>query len=129
MANPHWDAQRWPKFKRSDFECPCCGEFYDWPEFLDILQNARTLASIPFKINSGHRCALHNVRVGGAPLSQHLNLAADISVYRRDRQKILTACRGAGFNGFGFYQNMLHVDLGRPRFWYSGEKAKQKWQF
>lgn len=128
MAKPHWDTRRWRNFKPSDFECPCCGEEYYWPEFLDILQAARELAGIPFKINSGHRCALHNARVGGAPLSQHLNLAVDISVYSHNRQKILTACRDAGFNGFGFYQNMLHVDLGRPRFWYSGEKAKQKWQ-
>jgi len=66
--------------------------------------------------------------VGGAPFSQHLKLAADISTLGHDRRKLLRACRNAGFTGFGFYNTFLHIDLGRPRNWWSGEKAKQLWQ-
>jgi len=123
-----WDAQKWSNFKFAEFACPCCNENLYWPEFFNRLQWARDIARTPFKINSGHRCGLQNARVGGAIHSSHLTLAADIQVTDRTRHKILKACKGAGFSGFGYYQNFLHVDLGKPRFWFSGEKAKLKWQ-
>lgn len=118
----------WPDFDPSEFACRHCGENYIWPEFLDKLQHARSEVGRPFVVLSGHRCALHNARVGGAPLSQHLKLAVDISVKGHNRTQLLGACREAGFTGFGFYHTFLHIDLGRPREWWSGEKAKQLWQ-
>ena len=108
--------------------CRHCGEFYIWPDFMDKLQAARKDVGRPFHILSAHRCSLHNVRIGGAPLSQHLRLAADISLRGHNRRNLLSTCRRAGFTGFGFYSTFLHIDLGRPRHWYGGQKAKDLWQ-
>jgi uncharacterized protein YcbK (DUF882 family) len=78
------------------------------------------------QILSGHRCPIHNARVGGAPLSRHkIHIAFDINLAGHDLAGLLAACRQAGFTGFGYYQTFLHVDHGRPRRWWSkgGQKA------
>lgn len=121
-------AERWPDFQPMEMACRHCGESYDWPEFMDCLQKARSDVRRAFYILSAHRCSLHNARIGGAPLSQHLKLAADISTHGHNRRLLFLACRRAGFTGFGFYQSFLHIDLGRPRHWYGGQKAKGLWQ-
>lgn len=119
---------RWPDFQPTEFACRHCGAVYFWPEFFDRIQAARSRVGRPFIILSGHRCSLHNARVGGAPLSQHLKLAADISLIGHDKSGLLAACENAGFTGFGFYATFLHIDLGHPRKWWSGETARQLWQ-
>ncbi len=123
-----WSLERWPNFTISELACRHCQEVYVWPEFMDRLQQARYDVARPFDILSGHRCSLHNVRVGGAPLSQHLRLAVDISLIGHDKEQLLKACQQAGFHGFGYYQTFLHIDLGKPRHWFGGEKAKEIWQ-
>lgn len=119
---------KWPDFTRAEMSCRHCGEYFTWPDFMDRLQTARTQVGRSFHILSAHRCSLHNARIGGAPLSQHLRLAADISLRGHDRRGLYTACRHAGFTGFGFYSTFLHIDLGRPRHWFGGQKAKDLWQ-
>ena len=99
-----------------------------WPDFMERLQAARNEVGRPFHILSAHRCSLHNARIGGAPLSQHLRLAVDISLHGHNKRALRTACRRAGFTGFGFYSTFLHIDLGRPRHWFGGQKAEDLWQ-
>lgn len=129
-----WDNKRWPNFIAAEFACKCnkycSGEYYHDEQFLDRLQFARKKFNMPIKINSGHRCSLHNAAVGGAPLSMHKSIAVDISTRGFNdyyRSKLLRACQEAGFKGFGFYSNWLHVDLGRARIWFIG-KGRQIWQ-
>ncbi len=122
-----WDAARWPNFTARALACSCreCGgEYWHDPRFIDALQMARTEVGFPLRINSGHRCALHNARVGGAPLSAHKTIAADISIRGLtppQRARLLAACQQAGFKGFGFYTTWLHVDMARPRQWFVGQ--------
>lgn len=118
----------WANFTSLEMSCRHCGETYDWPEFMDRLQRARDVCAQPFLVLSAHRCRLHNARVGGAPLSEHLRLAADISLRGHDPARLLEACAIAGFTGFGFYTTFLHIDLGRPRRWYGSGKAIKLWQ-
>jgi len=118
----------WSSFTPAEMACRHCGEGYDWPDFMQRLQAARSEVGRPFHILSAHRCGLHNGRVGGAPLSQHLKLAADISLRGHDLRPLLRACRDAGFTGFGFYNTFLHIDLGHRRHWFGGQKAKDLWQ-
>ena len=118
----------WPNFTKAEMSCRHCGEYFYWPEFMEKLQTARLRVGRPFHILSAHRCSLHNARIGGAPLSEHLRLAADISLHGHDRRALLMACRRVGFHGFGFYSTFLHIDLGRPRHWFGGQKAKDLWQ-
>jgi len=123
-----WNATRWPDFSSEELACRHCGETYHWPEFIDRLQAVRDDVARPVHVLSGHRCSLHNARVGGAPLSQHLKLAVDIRLLGHAPGELLDASRKAGFRGFGFYQTFLHVDLGHPRHWFGSNKARQLWQ-
>lgn len=123
-----WDEKRWPHFTKAEFSCRHCGAYYHAPYFFDALQRLRRDLGRPLHILSAHRCALHNAAVGGAPLSQHLTMATDISLKGHDRKAIVLAARAAGFRGFGYYVTFLHLDLGRQRHWFGSRKARDLWQ-
>jgi len=106
--------------------CPCCGQFYYDIVSMDCLQTAREIIDKPIRINSGHRCAIHNARVGGVPLSQHKKIAFDINLLGHDRYEVFEACKKAGFGSFGFYKTFLHVDIRSNRNWF-GKGAKGLW--
>ena len=80
--------------------------------FLQKLDNAREIAGIPFKINSGYRTKEHNAKVGGKPKSSHtIGKAADIAYTNsRERWVIVTALQDAGFNRLGIAKGFVHVD-------------------
>ena len=122
-----WDFKRWPNFHPKEFASPDNGMVRYWPEFYDRLQFARTQIGKPFKINSAYRSWRYNLKVGGAPRSEHKRLALDVSLRGHNRHELHRALRLAGFKGFGFYQTFIHVDLGRKRFWYGGEFSKKAW--
>ena len=117
-----------PHFTRAEMACRHCGTLYDWPEFMAALEAVRIAVGQPVRILSGHRCALHNARIGGAPLSQHLRLAADVDLRSHDRRTLVSAARAAGFTGFGYYQTFLHIDMGPSRRWYGSERVRKLWQ-
>ena len=101
-------------FKYDEFDSPDVpgsGEYMD-AEFLAMLDNAREIAGIPFKINSGWRTIEHNQTVGGKPGSSHIvGKAVDIAVRNsRERAIILSALGDAGFNRFGVGKTFIHVD-------------------
>lgn len=87
-------------------------------KFLDMLDDARSIAGIPFKINSGYRSEQHNEKVGGklktpsSKGSSHMyGLAADISVKNSlDRFTIIDALIESGFNRIGIANSFIHVD-------------------
>jgi hypothetical protein len=123
----HWP---WPHFTPKELACPCCGEVCLWPEPLDAIERLRVAMAVPLRIDSGHRCALHNARVGGAPLSLHKRLAFDVSLSGHDCGKLFGAARAAGFRGFGFGRTFLHLDTrARPAHWFYGQRSKEKWAF
>jgi hypothetical protein len=128
MTGPVWESARWPHFSARAIACPCCGGIVIWPEALDALERLRAALGAPLHITSGHRCALHNARVGGAPLSMHKRLAFDIALSGHDRAQLLLAARRAGFTGFGFGQSFLHLDTrARPAHWFYGQRSKDQW--
>ena len=81
--------------------------------FIYLLDSARTIAGVPFTINSGYRTKHRNRIVGGVAGSSHTKgLAADIKVKSgRDRKIILEALQEVGFNRFGIGSTFIHVDL------------------
>ena len=118
------DSWRWPHFSVRELACRCggrfCGgEYWHDAAFLDALEAMRAEAGGPLVINSGHRCAGWNAAVGGAPLSRHKQVAADIRLSGHDRHTLLGAAIGAGFTGLGLGRSFLHVDRrARPARWY-----------
>lgn len=101
-------------FKHAEFDSP------DFPDsgnnmdssFLSMLDNAREVAGIPFRINSGFRTPKHNAKVGGKENSSHLRgFAADIHISNSsDRYDILSALLSVGFNRIGIAKTFIHVD-------------------
>ena len=54
-------------FNINEFDCPSekgSGKLMD-KRFLELLDNARDIAGVPFKITSGYRTKAHNREVGG----------------------------------------------------------------
>ena len=86
--------------------------------FLRMLDKAREIAGISFKINSGYRSEAHNLRVGGVPKttsnrgSSHLyGFAADIScTTSNNREIIVRSLIKAGFTRLGIAKTFMHVD-------------------
>ena len=81
-------------------------------QFIQRLDAARTLAGVPFFLNSALRSYERNKAVGGKPNSSHLRgLAADIVVTdSRMRYKIVKGLLQAGFTRIGIGKNFIHVD-------------------
>ena len=108
-------------FNFSEFDCNCktcqrngtnTGEEKMDESFLEMLDRARHLSGVPFKINSGVRCETHNRAVGGKKNSAHLQgCAADIHCNdSRARCYIIGALLEVGFNRVGVADTFIHVD-------------------
>ncbi|WMU93390.1 hypothetical protein EMOOHJMP_00197 [Microcystis phage MaAM05] len=77
------------------------------------LQVIRDLLGKPIIINSGYRSKAHNLAVGGASHSQHLNgMAADIVVSGMPAKAVQEFLRHWS-GGMGCYQHYTHLDI-RP---------------
>lgn len=91
-------------------------------QLLTQLDRARTIAGIPFKINSGFRTKSHNTAINGSPTSSHLNgSAVDIHcVDSGSRQKIVDSLISAGFKRLGIANTFIHADMDKnknPAIW------------
>lgn len=127
MLVPSW---RWPHFSVRELACRCAGRYcagayWHDPEFLNALEALRAEAGRALVVTSGHRCALWNAAVGGAPLSRHRQLAVDIALAGHERHALRAAAIGRGFTGLGLARTFLHLDRrGRPATWtYTGSSS------
>jgi uncharacterized protein YcbK (DUF882 family) len=105
----------------SEFDSPDLkgsGQFMD-ETFLSMIDEARRIANVPFKINSGFRTVEHNATVKGKKSSSHLKgLAADIScVDSRSRFNVLSALIVVGFHRIGVSKSFIHcdIDIDKPK--------------
>ena len=101
-------------FELSEFDSPDeigSGKYMD-ESFLSMLDDARSIAGIPFIINSGFRSKSHNAYVGGKEQSSHqFGYAVDLHCTdSRSRFIIIDALIKAGFNRIGVGNTFLHVD-------------------
>ena len=107
-------------FELSEFDSPDqigSGKLMD-SSFLQMLDDARGIAGIPFRITSGFRTPSHNAYVGGVQPSlkskgsSHLfGYAADIACNNSaDREIILNSLIRAGFRRIGIANGFIHVD-------------------
>jgi len=109
-------------FQPEEFDCKCSkcrtnnegrgAEMMD-DYFLQMLDDARHKAGVPFRITSGYRCIAHNRSIlGSVKDSAHTKgLAADIACSdSRTRGYIIGALYEAGFNRIGIHEHFIHVD-------------------
>ena len=82
------------------------------PDFLEMIDRARDIAGIPFKINSGMRSEAWNRHVGGRLGSSHLKgCAADVHCDNSaSRSKIVATLIQANFRRLGIAKTFVHVD-------------------
>ena len=102
-------------FKITEFECKCgCGLNNIDNELLIVLEQARHLAGVPFKINSGCRCKKHNDSLpNSSPTSSHVKgLAVDIKC-DNDEQRfyIINGLMQAKFLRIGIAKTFIHADI------------------
>ena len=100
-------------FKKNEFLCKCgCGENSIQESFLAMLDNARDISGIAYKISSGTRCATHNKNIGGVSDSAHISgYAADIVCKdSRSRALIRSGLMEAGFTRLGVAKSFIHSD-------------------
>ena len=105
-------------FKEEEFMCKCgCGINNYNKDTARMLDQARKVANIPFKINRACSCPSHNKKVGGSDTSSHISTkkiectAFDISCTNsNDRFKMIEALYLVGFNRIGIAKSFIHVD-------------------
>ena len=108
-----FDTEKVKYFKSSEFVCKCCGENQISSDLVYLLDKARNLAGIPFRINCGYRCKKHNKEVGGVEDSSHCKgLAVDISADGDvSRFRIVEALLNVGFKRVLLYSTFIHCDI------------------
>jgi uncharacterized protein YcbK (DUF882 family) len=99
-------------------------------DFICLLDDARELAGIPFKITSGYRTPEYNKQLidygfKASLTSSHIQgLAADIEAKSsEERFKILTALLKVGINRIGLGEDFIHADYD------PNKKSKLIWNY
>ncbi len=100
-------------FKESEFTCDGVNCFDKMsPKLLEMLEEARDVADVPFNLTSTWRSKSKNKDAGGKPNSAHLRgNAVDIACDSSFKRLImLEALIGAGFTRIGVAKTFIHVD-------------------
>jgi len=112
----YWNV--YPNFTPEEFRCRCgCGTCLVDREFLNRVQQMRTVLGRPMPIVSGCRCPSWNEHEGGLPNSAHLTIegghlcrAGDIGARTsRSRYRILKLALEY-FPRIGLHRHFIHVD-------------------
>jgi len=87
------------------------------PELVKMLDNARGIAGVPFKLNSGLRTVEQNKKAGGVSDSAHLTgTAVDIACPNDGaRWKIITSLQKVGFTRIGIADTFVHCDIDKTK--------------
>ena len=108
-------------FDLSEFDSPDDTDSGDNMDihFVRKLDEAREIAGIPFKVNSGYRTPFHNTKVGGVKDSSHIKIpccAVDIKAEdSRTRFLIISAAIQVGINRIGIGNNFIHLDADKTK--------------
>lgn len=110
----NWD--NYSNFSKYEFDCKETGKNEMEPEFLDKLQELRTLLGKPIIITSGYRAPEHSIEaVKDSPGYHTKGIAADISCWGTDAYDIARLAFQLGFTGIRFSQRkgkpwFIHLD-------------------
>lgn len=103
-------------FKDEEFRKaqPSCSLSDMEPKLMLMLDEARELAGVPFKINSAFRSVDYEKSKGRKGTSRHcFGKAVDIACYTSNfRFRIVDALLRVGFKRIGIGSNFIHCDIG-----------------
>ena len=102
-------------FNLMEFQCPCCHTALLQPRLVLMLEALRIRWGLPLIINSGYRCAKHNIEVGGAKNSLHRRgLAADVRMAAEEQERFRSAALSEGFAKALAYpsRGFIHLEIG-----------------
>ena len=107
----------YPNFSKTEFDCHHTGENKMRPEFMEILQQIRTVYDKPMVITSGYRSPLHPIEARKSKAGEHTyGLAADIAVRGVDAMDLIVVAYGHGVRRIGVNQKgdgrYLHIGVG-----------------
>lgn len=82
------------------------------PDFLAMLDEARGIADVPFRLSSAYRCEKHNEAVGGVEDSAHTKGRAVDVIARSgfEKWRVVHGLKKAGFNRIGINSKFVHAD-------------------
>jgi len=107
-------------FTKDELACPCCGDMYLQPGFLDALNAVRSRYGHPMGVTSGCRCHAHNTVIRGHERSLHVfgnkahktdTCAVDISVTDGEKRAALVEAALAEGLSVGVASNFIHIDM------------------
>jgi zinc D-Ala-D-Ala carboxypeptidase len=100
-------------FSVEEFACPCCKVNKCGADLINALERVRVGYGKPLVINSGYRCMKHNVEIGGAARSKHLEgIAVDIRAFSgAEKYELIRLGILFGFKGIGVANSFVHLDL------------------
>lgn len=110
----NWD--KYPNFKKEEFDCKHTGKNFMQPDFMDALQALRTEYGRPMRVTSGYRDITHPAEAGKSRPGQHnKGLAVDIACDANGAYEIMALAVKHGFTGIGVSQKagiprFLHLD-------------------
>tara|TARA_R110002033_G_scaffold52430_3_gene99775 strand:- start:23 stop:409 length:387 start_codon:yes stop_codon:yes gene_type:complete len=104
-------------FTREELSCKGTGEYDMNEEFMSKLEKLRIKFNEPMIITSGYRHPAHNMAIGGARYSAHVQgRAVDVSVMGKSALRLVRLALGCGMTGIGVAQRgaavkrFIHLD-------------------
>lgn len=88
--------------------------------FKELIDEARSMAKVPFVVNSGFRCDAHNQAVKSTSTNHTTGRAADIACRAGfTRLYMIRGLLNAGFQRLGIGQTYIHADTNNlpPAIW------------
>ncbi len=95
----------YPNFTEDEFRCKHTGKCEMRPEFMEKLQQLRTLYGKPMRVTSGYRDRTHPAEVNKPTTGEHsTGCAADIAVEGHDALRLVRLALELGFPRIGVQQ-------------------------
>lgn len=113
MSNAQWD--KYPNFKKAEFDCKETGENNMQHEFMEKLQKIRIDYAKPMIITSGFRSKNHSIEKKKTHSNgEHTQgFCADIYCNNgSDRFRLITLALHHGITRIGIAKNFLHLGIG-----------------
>ena len=105
-------------FSEKEMRCPCCNACDMDEEFMENLQEIRTICGFGFRVNSAYRCSEYNNKISKNTRGQHITgQAVDISMKDRYRRfKLIKEAIGCEyFKDIAIAKTFIHLGKGNVK--------------